>query len=172
MADHPLHRLIGEYLNGLMSRSNESISLLRDAACGGNSNIGLYMGEDKQSENELCNPDILLIEHGKVSIVIEIEETRNNPVRILGKFMASTLADSCVTDSDSYEFQEDTLFIQVAMINSGGMKQTQLKKIEALVNKELLSWKIKQYKMLMVRNEQLQQDIEQIINCVRARLRE
>ena len=113
----------------------------------------------------MCNPDAVLIKDDKIVLVLEIEESRSNPVRILGKFVASGLAEKCAMDENSYEFHNAPLFIQIVRASERGAKENQLTSIEQVINGKLSLFRFN-YHLFLVPWDYSNEDIRRTVRSV------
>ena len=84
-----MHVSIGDLIENSLG---ERAQLVRDQACGGNQQIPLFCSNEKSNKTEYCNVDLLVIQDGKIRVIIEIEESDVKPTQICGKFLTSALA--------------------------------------------------------------------------------
>ena len=74
MINHPLHKTIGKLIDNVFG---EKYGVVKDPACETTKsklqNIPLFCSEEKSNKTELCNVDILMLENGKIKVIVEIE---------------------------------------------------------------------------------------------------
>jgi len=96
------HGKITADLGDLLSRSNDLEKLnyfaVYDHGKGGEDSVGVtyaYLGDHAKMDNRLSEIDIAIIEKksNKAILLIEIEESGDNPKKIIGAAMATLLAD-------------------------------------------------------------------------------
>jgi hypothetical protein len=67
-----VHKKVGEIF-GRAIPANSDLTLLRDAACGGEQHIPLFREPHKSRINEYCNVGLLILKHNKIKAIVEIE---------------------------------------------------------------------------------------------------
>ena len=124
MLKHPLHEEIGRILLSKMDKYNQNnpntkMRVLLDPDCHPEQNknrhrLPLFINEEKLNKTELCNVDAIIKVGKKIKILIEIEESENNPTHIFGKFFTSNLAKMYIYDTDIIDLPNSSVFfIQV-----------------------------------------------------------
>ena len=124
-----------------------------DKACGGNHAVKIYFDSPFSIATEFAQVNILLMKNKKVRAIIEIEETRNNPVRIFGKAFAAHFARYFFNPSlkEPIEYR-DILFIQIIVKDTmTNNKLKQFENIKEVINQNLRTYKgsIKEYEMII-----------------------
>jgi hypothetical protein len=148
---HPLHKAIGSLLSQL---SSSNIEVILDEACGGEQQISLFVGSTKERRNRLCKVDAMIIQNGKVRIIIEIEESGFIPTKICGKYLTSALSTNYLWQNTAKELSPDSiLFLQiVAEKEFSNDKTEQLVLLEKKLN-ELHCGCVKQYELLFIKQD-------------------
>ncbi len=111
--------------------------LIRDAACGGNQYIPLFVSEEKSRSTKYCDVDLLVLKEGKIKIIIEIEETNIKPIQICGKFLASALSQYYIHKSmnaNPVGMHNSVTFIQI--LDSSKLKTDETSKFKQRENLE------------------------------------
>ena len=112
MPAHTLHKRIGDLLRETFS---DNIPIL-DSACGDDQHIPLFIDE-KSRETQYCQVDALSLSDEKdyVRVIIEIEETDRNPVKLFGKLFASTFSKYYIPENaiKPIRISDDFHFIQI-----------------------------------------------------------
>ena len=138
---HELHVSIGDLIEERL-RECEDFKLVRDMACmregGLKQKIPLFCSEEKSNKTKYCNVDLLVIQDGKIRVIIEIEESDVKPTQICGKFLTSALARYYIhkTEENPIGMHDSVTFIQVVNISklsALSMKPYQWKNLEASI---------------------------------------
>ena len=138
---HELHVSIGDLIEERL-REREDFKLVRDMACmregGVKQQIPLFCSEEKSNKTKYCNVDLLVIQDGKIRVIVEIEESDVKPTQICGKFFTSALARYYIHDTEENPIgmHESVTFIQVvdtSDLNALSMKPYQWKNLEASI---------------------------------------
>jgi len=163
---HPLHIEIGELLSENYA-NREGIELILDEACGGKQQIPLFF-DSKSSENELCDVDALIMQNGRVKVIMEIEESKQRkPTDVCGKYLTSAISDTfCWQGSDLKISDKSVLFVQVIDTSSlpdKSKKPENFRIIEKLINKVTCGI-IKEYKLALTKQLADKQDVITSIN--------
>ena len=132
---HELHISVG---NLIEENLGKNARLVRDQACGGNQQIPLFCSDEKSNKTKYCNVDLLVIQDGKIRVLVEIEESDVKPTQICGKFLTSALARYYIHDTEENPIgmHESVKFIQVvdsSDIKPVSMKPYQWKNLEASI---------------------------------------
>ena len=133
---HELHVSIGELIEDSLG---ERAKIVRDQACGGNQQIPLFCSDDKSRSTEYCNVDLLVIQDGKIRVIVEIEESDVNPTQICGKFLTSALARYYIHETEDnvpIGMHDSVSFIQVvdtSNLKSLSAKPYQWKNLESSI---------------------------------------
>ena len=102
------HGEITAAIGGELDRSNDlatlGYSVVYDHGKGGEKDVGVtsaWLGNKAEMDNRLSEIDIAIIERNtnKVILFIEIEESGDNPKKIIGDAMATLLADGISSTS-------------------------------------------------------------------------
>ncbi len=112
MEINPLHLRIGKALSEYLGL-RENVTLLRDAACGGNQHIPLFCNDRKSRETEYCNVDMMILKGSRIKVIIEIEESNVKPTQVCGKFLTSALSKHYLHPSGKAEMDKSVTFIQI-----------------------------------------------------------
>lgn len=142
--NHELHKFTGDEISKKFA--NRNYQVIKAPECcneksSNSQNIPLFRGE-KSNSTEYCNVDILILQNGKVRVIIEIDESNTIPVHTFGKFLASALSEffrhkkqGNISLADS----ESVLFVQIIAIpktkTGKTSKPRQGKNIEDSINK-------------------------------------
>ena len=127
---HPLHLKIGDLFEEIYSDN-----LVRDQACGGNQNIPLFRYEHKSRSNEFCNVDLLVLKNGKISVLVEIEESNIKPTQVCGKYLTAALSRYYIhksSNNDTTPMADHVTFIQ--FVDTSKLKRDQTSKMEQWKN--------------------------------------
>jgi len=132
---HELHVSIGDLIEDSLG---ERAQLVRDQACGGNQQIPLFCSEEKSNKTKYCNVDLLVIQDGKVRVIVEIEESDVKPTHVCGKFLTSALARYYIheTEENPIGMHDSVTFIQVvdtSDLKAMSMKPYQWKNLESSI---------------------------------------
>jgi hypothetical protein len=133
---HELHVSIGELIEDSLG---ERAKIVRDQACGGNQQIPLFCSDDKSRSTEYCNVDLLVIQDGKIRVIVEIEESDVKPTQICGKFLTSALAYYYIHETEDnvpIGMHDSVSFIQVvdtSNLKSLSAKPYQWKNLESSI---------------------------------------
>jgi len=133
---HELHVSIGDLIEDSLG---DHAKLVRDQACGGNQQIPLFCSEEKSNKTEYCNVDLLVIQDGKIRVIVEIEESDVKPTQICGKFLTSALARFYIHEAEGdipIGMHDSVAFIQVvdtSNLKKLSVKSYQWKNLEASI---------------------------------------
>jgi len=122
---HELHVAIGNLIEDSLG---ERAQLVKDQACGGNQQIPLFCSVVKSRKTEYCNVDLLVIQGGKISVIVEIEESDIKPTQICGKFLTSALARYYIHETEGnvpIGMHDSVAFIQV--VDTSNLKSSSAK---------------------------------------------
>jgi len=138
---HELHVSIGDLIEERL-REREDFKLIRDMECiregGVRQKIPLFCSEEKSNKTKYCNVDLLIIQDGKVRIIVEIEESNVKPTQICGKFLTSALTRYYIheTEKDLIGMHDSVTFIQIvgtSRLKRLSVKPEQWKNLEASI---------------------------------------
>jgi len=113
--DHPLHIAVGLVLQEAARNASETSALL-DPACGGSQHLPLFLSSEKSRRTRLCCVDGLILQRGRIKVVVEIEESGRKPTKVCGKFFSAALAAGFIHDSHGgnlIPMDESAVFVQV-----------------------------------------------------------
>ncbi len=156
MTDHHLHEQIGYLLQNDEYLIENKYIVEYDPACGGDHKVSMFCISAPKREFHFSNTDILIIKGNKIRVMIEIEESKIEPVHIMGKFLGNALSQYHIYNHTVPNIscsQESTLFIQVCdtkHLQPGSLKREQLEQIEMSINKIIPNDKMKiiEYRMI------------------------
>jgi len=166
---HEVHLLVGYLIEkGLGERAQ----LVRDQACGGKQQIPLFCSEEKSNKTKYCNVDLLVIQDGKIRVIVEIEESDVKPTQICGKFLTSALARYYIHETECnvpIGMHDSVTFIQV--VNTSGLecvsaKPYQWKNLESSIGNilPLKDSNIKEYRLFT--DLELKELDNHILKCI------
>jgi hypothetical protein len=149
MAEHPLHKAVGDLLKEFANNNHLEQPRL-DEACGGKQRISLFKGK-KSNENNLCDVDAILLKDKEISVVIEIEESKDDPTTIFGKYLTTAMSNCHIRGKEEIKIAKKSVrFIQI--IDTKKLKQkTEMIKKYHLIEKEInenLYGSVKSYKII------------------------
>lgn len=137
---HELHVSIGDLIDDNLS---SGFRLVRDMACirvgGVRQQIPLFCSEEKSNKTKYCNVDLLIIQDGKIRVIVEIEESDVKPTQICGKFLTSALARYYIHKIEGnvpIGMHDSVTFIQVvdtSRLKKLSVKPEQWKNLEASI---------------------------------------
>ena len=127
---HPYHERIGELLTEKMKNvDGDRYQLVLDTACETDKSstrlntIPCYCRGDENEKNsrEYCDVDAIILEvdakgQQNVRVIIEIEESGINSIKVCGKALAASLCSECRCDKDEGSFisiSQEVIFIQI-----------------------------------------------------------
>lgn len=152
--NHPLHKAVAKRIK---KNLRQGVKLLVDPACDGKQLLPLFIGKQKARETRMCCVDLLLISGGRVSCIIEVEESGFQPTKICGKFLQAALADHYIHDTQPegpLPYGENLRFVQVldgsACLTDGGRKEQQARLVESELRKLLPLRDISEYHLVFV----------------------
>jgi len=166
---HELHVSIGDLIEDSLG---ERVQLVKDQACGGKQQIPLFCSAEKSSRTEYCNVDLLVIQDGKIRVIIEIEESDVKPTQICGKFLTSALARYYIHETEGnvpIGMHDSVTFIQVvdtSNLKSLSAKPYQWKNLESSIGNilPLKDSNIKEYRLFT--NLELNELVNHIHECI------
>lgn len=118
----PLHRELGNIVNSMNLQN-----FFMDPDCGGSYSIPLYY-EDSSGRVEYSNVDMLIYKDNEIKLIIEIEETGRNPIKIFGKFFASAFAQYYMVASERINMGNSITFIQILSSSFGKNREKSVTK--------------------------------------------
>ena len=166
---HELHVAIGDLIEDSLG---ESAQLVRDQACGGNQQIPLFCSDKKSRRTEYCNVDLLVIQDGKIRVIVEIEESDVKPTQICGKFLTSALARYYIHETEGnvpIGMHDSVAFIQVvntSNLESLSAKPYQWKNLESSIGNILpiRDSNIKEYRLFT------DLELNELVNYIHVRI--
>jgi hypothetical protein len=177
MANHPLHKAIGELI---AQNIPGYCQVIRDLACGGNQYIPFYSYPEKSRKATYCNVDMAILKNGQIKVIIEIEESDVKPLHVIGKFFSSALSPYHFDRSKNSisRMKCGVLFVQILDISKinkeKSVKPYQWRNIEKSINKIIpkLGMHIIGYKMYVGnKNNFLGYEGKKLMNCLRSHLK-
>jgi len=165
---HELHVSIGDLIENSLG---ERAQLVRDQACGGNQQIPLFCSDEKSNKTKYCNVDLLVIQDGKIRVIVEIEESDVKPTQICGKFLTSALARYYTHETEGnvpIGMHDSVTFIQVvdtSDLKAQSMKLYQWKNLESSIINILpiKDSNIKEYRLFTDR------ELNELVDYIRGR---
>ena len=166
-----LHELHISISNLIEDGLGEHAQLVRDQACGGNQQIPLFCSDKKSNRTEYCNVDLLVIQNGKIRVIVEIEESDVKPTQICGKFLTSALARYYIHKAEGdvpIGMHDSVAFIQVvdtSKLKGLSAKPYQWKNLESSIRNilPLKDSNIKEYRILT------DLELDELVDYIRAR---
>lgn len=150
MAIHPLHKVVGDLLNKYAKENKLETRL--DEACGGKQRISLFKGK-KSQESNFCDVDAILLKGKEIAVVIEIEESKDYPTAIFGKYLTTAMSDCHIRGKEEIKIAKKSIkFIQIIDTKKLNERTKMIKKyhlIEEKIN-ENLNGCVKSYKIICV----------------------
>lgn len=109
------HHLNLAVANAIEARMSGRAQLIRAVECGGNQQLPLFVGIRKSRGSRMCCVDLLVIQSGRVRVIVEIEESGFLPTKLCGKFLQAAIANHFIHDSHAgaIPYGEQVLFLQV-----------------------------------------------------------
>lgn len=136
-----LHQAVGSIISG---KNFPNCEIIMDKACGGKQSVPLFSTKSKTNMTEYCNVDILILQEGKIKVIIEIDESDIKPTQICGKFLTSALSNYYIHQSKKdipIGKSDSVLFIQILgtsnLIIDKTSKIEQFRNIEESIQKVL-----------------------------------
>jgi hypothetical protein len=129
MPKHPLHFAVASAIRESLSDVGE---WLRDPACGGDQHLPLFVGNERNSQSRLCCVDMVLIQDGKVRVIIEIEESGFLPTKVCGKYLQAALCRTLLhrnLPNHRAPFADQVSFLHV--LDGSSLKPASRKKLQA-----------------------------------------
>jgi len=131
----------------------------------------MYAQRAKHVQTKYCNVDLLVIQDGKVRVIVEIEESDVKPTQVCGKFLTSALARYYIheTEENPIGMHESVTFIQVvdtSDLKAMSMKPYQWKNLEASIRNilPLKDSNIKEYRLFT--DLELKELVNHIRKCI------
>jgi hypothetical protein len=128
---------------GFFSDLKLGYSVVYDHGKGGKESVGVtsaYLGDHAEMDNKLSEIDIAIIERktNKAILLIEIEESGDNPKKIIGAAMATLLADG-LSSKDGQKITVDSGTTQVVLAKGEGVEhKDRIRSMETRI-KQLIS---------------------------------
>jgi hypothetical protein len=140
-----LHECIGDILKRM--EKPLKIDVILDPACAGSKyskqRIPLFIKKPKSNKTELCNVDAMIIQNGKIKIIIEIEESDNKPTQICGKYLTTNLAKFYNYGSLSIDIDNASVFfiqiVDIKNISKSSSKPDKFINIETAIKNLILT---------------------------------
>lgn len=153
--EHPLHKAIGDIVSENIA--GKTIRVLKDPACEPKGHVlPLFYSKGKPKEEVFVNVDLLVLKKNEIKVIIEIEESKFEPIHIFGKFFAAAFSSSYshyTEDKDFIEMADSVLFVQILDTENIKIGKTQKPKqwrnIEESIKKiiPIADSKIKEYRL-------------------------
>jgi len=112
MPKHPFHKVIGDIFVD-ENFPSEGISIMKDAACGGDHTLPLFCSKEKSYATRYACVDMMIIKDQKIKVIIEIEESNVKPLHLFGKYLASAMANYYIYGQDEFDMDDSVVFIQI-----------------------------------------------------------
>jgi hypothetical protein len=132
--NNPVHLLVGGILNAELKKYPGCIGRA-DKACGGSERIPLFCDEARSRASGYCDVDFLIVENGKVKVIVEIEESDIKPTQICGKILTSALSRFYVSGRGKTDFigmADNVTFLQVLDISKLKARTAKLRQFRNL----------------------------------------
>ena len=117
--NHPLHEKIGDLFKGSF-KDYQDLKIVKDPACcrgdeTDRQHIPLFRSDKKSRHTRYCCVDMLILQKGKIRVIIEIEEADIKPTQVCGKFLTAALSNYYIHEKDGgkVEMANSVFFIQV-----------------------------------------------------------
>lgn len=156
--NHPLHEKIGNLVEAAFKEYAE-LKIVKDPACcqvdeRDLQQIPLFCSQEKTRHSRYCCVDILILQNGKIRVIVEIEEVDIKPTQVCGKFLTSALSKFYIHDKEDkiLEMADSVFFIQVldsSTLKDGSVKLLQFRNLEKSIQKiiPLKDSRISRYKL-------------------------
>lgn len=127
---HLLHERIFNLIVGSF-KDYTNLKIIKDPAClvdNDRQHIPLFQTQLKSRDTHYCCVDMLILQKGKIRLIIEIEETNIKPTQVCGKFLTSALSKFYIHKKDCgiIKMADSVAFIQV--LDSSKLKVRSVKK--------------------------------------------
>lgn len=146
---HSLHKKIG---NRFQYIDFPNCNIVKSSECGGAQKIPLFCSKVTKKNTKYCEVDLLFIKNNKIKVILEIEESSIMPIKIFGKFLASTLSSIYFYENSSHEMDNSVVFIQIVgtKIKDKSSKREQVTNIKNSIQKiiPVQGSKIERYELI------------------------
>jgi len=158
---HPLHKIVGDLLTKYADEKKLEARL--DEACGGKQRISLFKGK-KSQENNFCDVDAILLKNKEIAVVIEIEESKDDPTTIFGKYLTTAMSDCHIRGKDEIKIVKKSVkFIQIIDTRNQNEQKTKMIKKYHLIEWEInnnLHGSVKSYRIICVNGKKIREKNE------------
>lgn len=153
----PLHSAVEEKIR---QRLADRFMLLPDPACEekheGKQHLSFLVGKEKKRATRSCCVDLLILSSGRVSGIVEIEESNFIPTTIRGKFFQAVLDPYFIHNAQgegSIPYADKVIFIQALDISSlqeNSHKEAEAERIEREIQDMLPLGGVTAYRLFTV----------------------
>jgi len=166
MAEHQLHKKVGELLKKIAEENDFDLRLdeaCEDIQCKKKQQIPLFL-DKKGRENNFCKVDAMLLEGKEIAVVIEIEESKDDPTIIFGKYLTTAMSDCYIRGKDDIKIANKSVrFIQIIDTKNQNEPKTKMKEKYLLIEKKInenLYGCVKSYKIICVNGKRIKENDE------------
>jgi len=160
--EHPLHKIVGDLLKEYAKGKFET---KLDEACGGKQRISLFKGK-KSQESNFCDVDAILLKGKEIAVVIEIEESKDDPTTIFGKYLTTAMSDCHIIGKDEIKIAKKSVkFIQIIDTKNQNEQKTKMIKKYRLIEEKIndnLYGSVKSYKIICVNGKRIKENNEDL----------
>ena len=131
---------IGDELNRSNDLAKLGYTVIYDHGRGGDKNVSVtsaWLGDRAEMDNRLSEIDVAIIERktNKAILLMEIEESGDNPKKIIGAAMATLLADGISSTIQPNLLIGDWTTLAILAKGEGENHEKRIQSIEARINK-------------------------------------
>ncbi len=135
---HLLHRKVADCIEFLIA-NDPSLSIIKDPACGGSTNIPFFLSDEIGNDTEITNVDFIVVKNDTtIRLVCEIEESDITPIRSFGKVFTIAISKFYkLKQVKKCELDQQAIFLQVlssAKLKAKSKKQKQGQKASQAIN--------------------------------------
>jgi len=120
----------------------------------------LYKGK-KSQESNFCDVDAILLKDKDLAVVIEIEESKDDPTTIFGKYTTTAMSDCHIIGKEEIKIAKKSVrFIQIIDTKNQNEQKTKMIKKYRLIEDEIndnLYGSVKSYKIICVNGKRIKE---------------
>jgi|GEM_PF-6352403 len=123
------------------------------------------MGREYGRDAKLAAVDIAVLRKGNVSVVVEVEESKAEPKRVLGDIFSVVLSSGMQIQGKRYGVKGVTVVIAI-LLSGDGQKQRQFSRLEKLLKGSLDQHKpstVRKVRIIACRDDEIIERVERLV---------